>query len=56
MPATDDSVPYAQLIVIARDRPVREFLQDEQDSAQDVNDGQFPGDTGKRTETIHRAA
>jgi hypothetical protein len=38
----NDSVPYAQLIVVERGRLVRQYLQDEQDSSADVDLGQLP--------------
>jgi hypothetical protein len=47
----NDSVPYAQLIVVERGRLVREFLQDEQDSSQDVNVGRLPEEARNRLET-----
>ena len=47
----NDAIPYAQLIVVERGRLVREFLQDEQDSSDDVNVGQLPEETGKPLET-----
>ncbi len=47
----NDTVPYAQLIVVERGRLVREFLQDEQDSSQDVNVGRLPEEAGECLET-----
>ena len=47
----NDSVPYAQLIVVERGRLVREFLKDEQDSSEDVNVGRLPEESGRRLET-----
>jgi len=47
----NDTVPYAQLIVVERGRLVREFLQDEQDASQDVNVGRLPDEAGERLET-----
>lgn len=47
----NDAIPYAQLIVIERGGPVREFLQDEQDSTHDVNVGQLPEEAGGHLET-----
>ena len=47
----NDTVPYAQLIVVERGRLVRQFLQDEQDSSQDVNEGRLPKESRKRMET-----
>lgn len=47
----NDAVPYAQLIVVEGGRLVREFLQDEQDSSQDVNVGRLQEEAGKRLET-----
>jgi hypothetical protein len=49
--AFNDTVPYAQLIVVERGRLVREFLQDEQDPSQDVNVGQLPEEARERIET-----
>ncbi len=47
----NDTVPYAQLIVVERGQLVREFLHDEQDSSQDVNVGRLPEEAGKPLET-----
>jgi hypothetical protein len=47
----NDTVPYAQLIVVERGRLVREFLHDEQDSSEDVNVGQLPEEARERLET-----
>ena len=47
----NDTVPYAQLIVIERGRLVREFLQDEQDPSPDVNVGRLPEEAKERLET-----
>jgi len=47
----NDTVPYAQLVVVERGRLVREFLQDEQDASQDVNVGRLPDEAGERLET-----
>ena len=47
----NDTVPYAQLIVIERGKLVREFLQDEQDSSQNVNLGLLPEEAAKPLET-----
>jgi hypothetical protein len=47
----NDAIPYAQLIVVESGRLVREFLQDEQDSSQDVNVGQLPEESRNRLET-----
>ena len=38
----NDSVPYAQLIVVENGRLVRQYLQDEQDSSADVDLGRLP--------------
>jgi hypothetical protein len=38
----NDSVPYAQLLVIEQGRLIRQYLQDEQDSSEDVNVGRLP--------------
>jgi hypothetical protein len=38
----NDAVPYAQLLMIEQGRVVRQYLQDEQDSSQDVNVGRLP--------------
>ena len=37
----NDAVPYGQLIVIESGRVLREFLDDQQDSQHNVNDGQL---------------
>jgi hypothetical protein len=47
----NDTIPYAQLIVVERGRLLREFLQDEQDSSDDVNVGRLPEEAGRRLET-----
>ena len=47
----NDTIPYAQLIVVERGRLVREFLQDDQDSSQDVNVGRLPEEARQRLET-----
>jgi hypothetical protein len=44
----NDTVPYAQLIVVEHGRLVREFLQDEQDSTADVDVGQLPEEAKQR--------
>jgi hypothetical protein len=44
----NDSVPYAQLILVEQGRLVRQFLQDEQDSSADVAVGQLPEEAGQR--------
>jgi hypothetical protein len=46
----NDAVPYAQLVVVESGRVVREFLQDEQDSSDDVDVGQLPEEAGQRFE------
>jgi hypothetical protein len=38
----NDTVPYAQLIVIEQGRLIRQYLQDEQDSSEDVDIGRLP--------------
>lgn len=38
----NDTVPYAQLILIEQGRLIRQYLQDEQDSSQDVDVGRLP--------------
>lgn len=38
----NDTVPYAELIMVEHGRLVRQFLQDEQDSSADVDVGQLP--------------
>ena len=38
----NDTVPYAQLIMIEQGRLIREYLQDEQDSSEDVDVGRLP--------------
>ena len=47
----NDTVPYAQLVVVERGRLIREFLQDEQDSSQDVNVGRLSEEAKERLET-----
>ena len=47
----NDAIAYAQLIVVERGRLVREFLQDEQDSSQNVNMGRLPEEAGVPLET-----
>ena len=42
----NDTVPYAQLVVVEQGRLVRQFLQDEQDSSADVDDGRLPEEAG----------
>ena len=37
----NDTVPYAQLIVVEQGRLVRQFLQDEQEPSEDVNVGRL---------------
>jgi hypothetical protein len=44
----NDSVPYAQLIVVERGRLVRQYLQDEQDASADVDVGQLPEEARHR--------
>jgi len=46
----NDTIAYAQLVVVGRGRLVREFLQDEQDSSHDVNMGRLPEEAGQRFE------
>lgn len=43
----NDSVAYAQLIVVERGRLVRQYLQDEQDSSADVNQGRLPEEAAR---------
>ena len=38
----NDSVPYAQVIVIEQGQLIRQYLQDEQDSSADVDIGRLP--------------
>jgi hypothetical protein len=38
----NDTVPYAQLIMIEQGRLIRQYLQDEQDSSADVDFGRLP--------------
>ena len=38
----NDTVPYAELIVVEQGKLVRRFLQDEQDPSEDVNEGRLP--------------
>jgi hypothetical protein len=47
----NDSVPYAQLMVIEGGRLVRQFLQDEQDESADVDVGQLPAEAKQRFQT-----
>ena len=47
----NDAALYAELLVTSQGRLVRHFLQDEQDSSDDVNVGQLPEETGKPLET-----
>jgi hypothetical protein len=44
----NDTVPYAQLVVVEQGRLVRQFLQDEQDSSADVDDGRLPEEAARR--------
>jgi hypothetical protein len=43
----NDTVPYAQIIVVQHGRVVRNFLQDEQDPSADVDVGQLPEEERK---------
>jgi hypothetical protein len=43
----NDTVPYAQLIVVEKGRLVRQFLDDEQDPSANVDLGQLPEEAGK---------
>lgn len=38
----NDTVPYAELIVVQQGKLVRRFLRDEQDPSDDVNEGRLP--------------
>ena len=38
----NDAVPYAQLIMIEQGRLIRQYLQDEQDSSEDIDVGRLP--------------
>jgi hypothetical protein len=38
----NDAVPYAQLIIIEQGRVIRQYLQDEQDSREDIDVGRLP--------------
>ena len=38
----NDTVPYAQLIMIEQGRLIRQYLQDEQDSSEDIDVGRLP--------------
>jgi hypothetical protein len=42
----NDTVPYAELVVVEHGRVVRQFLQDEQDSSADVDVGHLPEEAG----------
>jgi hypothetical protein len=44
----NDTVPYAQVVVVERGRLVRQYLQDEQDSSADVDTGQLPEEATQR--------
>jgi hypothetical protein len=44
----NDTVPYAQIIMVDQGRLVRQYLQDEQDSSADVDIGQLPEETKQR--------
>jgi hypothetical protein len=43
----NDTVPYAELVVVEHGRLVRQFLQDEQDASADVNVGRLPEEAGE---------
>ena len=47
----NDTIPYAQVIVVEQGKLVRQFLQDEQDSSEDVDIGQLPEEAKQRFET-----
>ena len=47
----NDTVPYAQLILVEHGRLVRQYLQDEQDSSADVDVGQLPEEAKHRFKT-----
>jgi hypothetical protein len=38
----NDTIPYAQLVIIEQGRLIRQYLQDEQDSSEDVDLGRLP--------------
>jgi hypothetical protein len=43
----NDTIPYAQLIVVEKGRVARQFLDDEQDPSANVDLGRLPEETGK---------
>ena len=43
----NDTVPYAQLITIEQGRLIRQYLQDEQDSTEDVDVGRLPDEASE---------
>lgn len=44
----NDTVPYAQVVMVEQGRLVRQYLQDEQDSSADVDIGQLPEEAKQR--------
>jgi hypothetical protein len=44
----NDTVPYAQVVMVERGRLVRQYHQDEQDSSADVDAGQLPEEAKQR--------
>ena len=47
----NDTIPYAQVIVVEQGKLVRQFLQDEQDSSEDMDIGRLPEEAKQRFET-----
>jgi hypothetical protein len=43
----NDTVPYAQVVMVEQGRLARQYLQDEQDSSADVDIGRLPEEAGK---------
>ena len=43
----NDAVPYAQLTVIEQGRLIRQYLQDEQDSSEDIDVGRLPEESNE---------
>jgi hypothetical protein len=43
----NDTVPYAELVVVEHGRLVRQYLQDEQDSSANVDVGRLPEEAGQ---------
>ena len=43
----NDTAPYAQLVMVEQGRLIRQYLQDEQDSSEDVDIGRLPEEAEK---------